>query len=248
MILNIHSDASYLSEQNARSRASGHFFLGWLPRPGEPIRLNSAIHSSCNILKFVAASVAEAELGALFLNVKQGRIARLILQEMGHPQPPTPISCDNSTTCGIVNDTIKRHRSRLMEMKYFYGNDQVDNKQFEVEWNPGRENLGNYTSEHHEAKHHKDVCPIYLHEDSSLRVLQQAMTPSALQGCVGNRSKGKQAPLSQLPVRHRTRRGAPAGHATIRKKRLEGQERPSTDETRSTQNERSITVEWTQSI
>ena len=28
MILNIHSDASYLLEKNARSRAAGHFFLG----------------------------------------------------------------------------------------------------------------------------------------------------------------------------------------------------------------------------
>ena len=175
MILNIHSDASYLSERNARSRASGHFFLGWLPRPGEPIRLNSGIHTSCNILKFVAASVAEAELGALFLNVKQGRIARLILQEMGNPQPPTPISCNNSKTCGIVNDTIKQHRSRSMEMKYFYVNDQVDNKQFEVEWNPVGENLGNYTSKHHKAKHHKDVCLIYLDKDGLPRVLQQAM-------------------------------------------------------------------------
>ena len=133
MILNIHSDASYLSERNARSRASGHFFLGWLPRPGEPIRLNDMIHSLCNILKFVAVSVAEAELGALFFNVKQGRIARLILQEMGLPQPPTPISYNNTTTCGIVNGTIKRHRSRSMEMQYFYVNNQVDSKKIKVE-------------------------------------------------------------------------------------------------------------------
>ena len=76
MILNIHSGASYLAEQNARSRASGHFFLVWLPKPNEPIRLNGAIHSLCNTLKFVAASVAKAELRALFLNVKQGRIFR----------------------------------------------------------------------------------------------------------------------------------------------------------------------------
>ncbi len=31
MILNIHSDASYLTEPKSRSRASGQFFLGWLP-------------------------------------------------------------------------------------------------------------------------------------------------------------------------------------------------------------------------
>jgi hypothetical protein len=31
MILNIHSDTSYLSKRNAHSRACGHFFMGWKP-------------------------------------------------------------------------------------------------------------------------------------------------------------------------------------------------------------------------
>ena len=108
MILNIHSDASYLSESRARSRAAGHYFLGSIPDKNKPILLNGAIHSLCQILKFVAASAAEAELGAFYLNMKQGRIIRLALEEMGHPQPPTPINCDNLTTTGIVNGTVKR--------------------------------------------------------------------------------------------------------------------------------------------
>ena len=98
MILNIHSDASYLSEPKARSRAAGHYFLGSIPDKSKSIKLNGAVHSLCQILKFVAASAAEAELGALYLNVKQGRIIRLALEEMGHPQPLTPINCDNLTT------------------------------------------------------------------------------------------------------------------------------------------------------
>jgi hypothetical protein len=32
MVLNVHSDASYLSETKAHSRACGHFFMGWLPK------------------------------------------------------------------------------------------------------------------------------------------------------------------------------------------------------------------------
>ena len=144
VILNIHSNASYLSEQKARSRAAGHFFLSWLPKANEPIRLNGVIHSLCNKLNFVAALVAKAELGALFLNVRHGRIVRLALQEIKYPQQPTPINCNNSTT-------------RSMEMQYFYVNDQVDNKQFKVEWHPCQENLGNYNSKHHKTKHHRDV-------------------------------------------------------------------------------------------
>jgi len=71
MILNIHSDASYLSEPKAQSRAVGYFFLGWLPKEGSPIKINGAILTLCTFLKFVASSAAEAELGALFLNCKE---------------------------------------------------------------------------------------------------------------------------------------------------------------------------------
>ena len=43
MVLNVHSDASYLSAPKARSRAGGYFFLGQKPRDNEPIWLNGAI-------------------------------------------------------------------------------------------------------------------------------------------------------------------------------------------------------------
>jgi hypothetical protein len=46
MILNIHSNASYLLEGQAQSHACGHFFMGWTPKNGEPICLNSASTSA----------------------------------------------------------------------------------------------------------------------------------------------------------------------------------------------------------
>ena len=116
MILNVHSDASYLSAPNARSRASGYFFLGSLPKPNMPIKLNGAINVICSTLRFVASSAAKAELGALFHNAKEAKVLRITLEELGHKQPPTPIHIDNSTTVGIVNNTIKRQKSRSMEM------------------------------------------------------------------------------------------------------------------------------------
>ena len=71
MIMNIHSDASYLSEKNAHSRACGHFFMGWKLDATKTIKLNGAFFTLCAILCFVVASAAEAKLGALFLNCKQ---------------------------------------------------------------------------------------------------------------------------------------------------------------------------------
>jgi hypothetical protein len=116
MILQGHSGASYLSAPKAHSQAAGYWFLGSLPQDGKPIRLNDAILVLCTLLKFVASAAAEAELGTLFLNAKEAKIMRLTLHELGHPQLPTPIHIDNSTTLGNVNNTIKHQKSRSMEM------------------------------------------------------------------------------------------------------------------------------------
>jgi hypothetical protein len=111
MIMNIHLDASYLSETKVHSRACGNFFGGWTPKNREPIKINGAFYVNATILKFVVASAAEAELGTLFHNCQDGIIFRQTLVNMGHPQPKTPVHCNDATVVGIANNTIKRQRS-----------------------------------------------------------------------------------------------------------------------------------------
>jgi hypothetical protein len=120
MVLNVHSDASYLSTLQAQSCAGGYFFLGSIPRDSHPIFINGTIHITCTILKLVAASAAEAKLGALFLNAQKAKVMQICLEELRNPQPLTPIHIDNTTTVGIVNNTIKCQQSRAMEMRYFW--------------------------------------------------------------------------------------------------------------------------------
>jgi hypothetical protein len=120
IILNVDSNASYLSAPHACSRTGGYFFLGSLPVDGDPIKLNGTIHIACTVLKLVAASAADADLGALFLNAQEAKVLRLTLLELGHPQPPTPIHINNTTTIGIVNNTIKRQCSHAIETQYFW--------------------------------------------------------------------------------------------------------------------------------
>jgi len=110
---------------------------------------------------------------------------RLILEELGHPQPTTRIHCDNAIAVGVVNGTVKMQRSRGMEMRYFYSCDQVRRRLFDVKWHPGQENLGDYQIENHMGKHHMHVRPMYLHMKNLLEYLQRAMKPSELRGCVG---------------------------------------------------------------
>jgi hypothetical protein len=68
MVLAGHSDASYLSETNARNRAGGHFFMS----NNEAIPSNDvAILMILQIIKTIMSSVAEAEIGALYINCKE---------------------------------------------------------------------------------------------------------------------------------------------------------------------------------
>jgi hypothetical protein len=59
--------------QQSASRAGGHFFLSDTPSdPKQAARIqptrNGPVHTTCQIMRNVLASAAEAEIGALFLN------------------------------------------------------------------------------------------------------------------------------------------------------------------------------------
>ena len=200
MILKIHSDASYLDEANAKSSYGGYFFLGWTQNDSDPLRLNGCVQATSNTLKLVATSASEAELGGTFNNAQMGTIMRLTLSEMGWPQPATVIYVDNSTVYGIANSTIKQQRSRAMNKNFFWIIDQVDLKNFRVVWAPGLENLADYFTKHHTAKHHLKVRPYYLHMDNSPKYLAKAPSPSRLRGCVESVFHGytKQSPLATI--------------------------------------------------
>jgi hypothetical protein len=169
MILHIHSDASYLSVSNARSRLGGLFFCG--DKSPEEDNLNGSILNVASVIKNVVASAIESEVGVCFQNAQSGAPVRVILTELGHIQPPTPLRTDNSTAFGILNETIKQKRSNTMDMRYHWLTDRVRQKQFDVYWRPGRENLGDCHTKHHSAQHHKDMHGLILHQANSLQVL-----------------------------------------------------------------------------
>ncbi len=50
MVLNIDSDASYLSKPKVCSRACDHVFMGSVPSDGKLIKLNGAFHMLCSSL------------------------------------------------------------------------------------------------------------------------------------------------------------------------------------------------------
>jgi hypothetical protein len=61
MILHIHSDASYISEKEAKSRAGGFFYMGSSTKTGKKLT-NGAILIISKVLKHVMSSAPEAEI------------------------------------------------------------------------------------------------------------------------------------------------------------------------------------------
>jgi hypothetical protein len=178
-------------------------FHGWSTNRWETHKTQRCLHTLCAILWFVVVSVAEAELGALFLNFQEGTFLKLTLEDLGHKQPTIPVHCNNATAVGIANNTIKWQRLRAMEMRYFWTCKKDAQNVYSFQWHPGTENLADYQSKNHPGTHHTAVRPYYLHEKNSPGELPRVNQPSTLKGCVGTLKDGyvRNVPLPRVPHR-----------------------------------------------
>ena len=99
-----------------------------------------------------------------------------MLEAMGHPQPATPMKTDNSAAQGVVNGAIKQKRSKAVDMRFCWLCDRVNQGQFRVCWDAGKNDVADYPTEHHSGKHHRRWRPIMTHVEGE--------SPTTVQGCV----------------------------------------------------------------
>ena len=104
MILQVGSYAVYLVFHDTRSRAGGYHYLGNKDRN----LFNGPILVLAKVNKNVMASAAVAKIIGLFMNGQEAFPLRQCLQELGYPQPDTPMKTDNSTANGIINGIMKQ--------------------------------------------------------------------------------------------------------------------------------------------
>ena len=152
MVLAAHSDASFLTEPGSRSRAGAHIFL----TDNDPIpRNNGPVMTISQIIKFVMASAAEAELGALYITARDMIPLRNALEEMGWKQPKSPIQTDNSTAAGFIHDTIVQRRIKMIWMRLHWLRCREAQGQFRFYWDKGSSNLADYHTKHHPPAYHQ---------------------------------------------------------------------------------------------
>jgi hypothetical protein len=159
MKLAIHSDALYLSEPKARSRARGHMFMAGM----EEIPINNgAILNISQIIKTVISSAAEAELGALFINAQTAVSMQCTLEELGHPQPRTPIQTNNSSAHALLTNKILPKALKAMDMQFQWLCCCSTQDQYRFYWRLGTQNFTDYWTKHHPKNHHKSFRPLIL--------------------------------------------------------------------------------------
>ena len=115
MIMAVHSNASYLCEPKAKSRAGGHFFMS---NNAEIPPDNGTILNIAHIIKNSMALATEAELAALYIMAWEAMYMSIILEEMGHKQPVIPIQTDNAMAEVVINAKITPKQSKAMDMRF----------------------------------------------------------------------------------------------------------------------------------
>jgi len=162
MMLQLHSDASWLSESESRSRAAAILFLVKKESLGDPDVINGCIDCYSTIIKSVVSSAFEAEYAGLFLAGQNAEGVRNTLDDLGHPQGETPIIADNACAVGIANRVVKQKRSKSIDMRFHWIRDRVGQKHFKIIWAAGTRNLADLMTKSHTAKHHIAMRKIYV--------------------------------------------------------------------------------------
>ena len=122
------------------------------------------------------SSATESEMTGLFMNAQHAVPICLILEDMGHPQPPTQLRTDNLTAQDLLSGVYKRKHAKWNDMNFHWIRCRIKQQQFNVKWGPGKENFGDAPTKHHPVSHHKKMRPINLYV--------KGKCPSSLKGCI----------------------------------------------------------------
>jgi hypothetical protein len=132
----------------------------------DPINLPVSTHSTR--IPVVCSFVAEAEYGGLFAAARITVDERAILANLGHPQPPTVIFCDNEVAIGLANRTVCPEMSNSLDMRFHWLRDRIDQGRFRVVFVPGKKSLAGVFTKALPVARHRVLAPFFAVDDDIL--------------------------------------------------------------------------------
>jgi hypothetical protein len=70
------------------------------------------------------SSATEAELTGLYVMACEAIYIRIILEELGHVQPPTPLKTDKTMADDIINGKAQPKQTKAMDMRFHWLHNQ----------------------------------------------------------------------------------------------------------------------------
>jgi hypothetical protein len=86
---------------------------------------------------------------------------RQILEDMGHPQPSTPLLCDNEFAIGLATDTINLKLSKSLDMRFHWLRDRVRQGHFRIIFVPGKFNVADFLTKALPVARHRELAPFF---------------------------------------------------------------------------------------
>ena len=158
MILRVQSDGSHLSRPNSKSVAGGFHYLGTT----DPFFINAPIHTQSTTIPVNTAAVSETEYAGCFANGQIAVDERSVLGNLGYPQPPTVILCDNECAMGLASDTARPKKSKAIDSRFDWIKDRVRQLQLIVSFVPGALNLADLYTKSLPKWKHQELAPLYV--------------------------------------------------------------------------------------
>jgi len=118
------------------------------------------------------SSATKAELAGLYIMASEAVYTRIILEELGHKQPPTPLQTDNAMADAVINGKIQPKRTKAMDMRFHWLRDCECQQQFRIYWRPGKMNYADYRTKHHPESHHRNIRKEFLTPTIVIKMLQ----------------------------------------------------------------------------
>jgi hypothetical protein len=70
------------------------------------------------------SSATGVELAGLYIMAREATYIRIILEELGHVQPPTSLQTDNSMADGVINGKVQPKQIKAIDMRFHWLCDQ----------------------------------------------------------------------------------------------------------------------------
>jgi hypothetical protein len=118
------------------------------------------------------SSATEAELTGLYIMAPKVVYIRIILEELGNVQPPTPLQTDNAMADDSINGKVQPKQTKAMDMRFHWLRNRECQQQFRIYWRPGKLNYANYWTKHHPETHHCNMWKEFLTPHIVLEMLQ----------------------------------------------------------------------------